>query len=87
LRLCRALTKSYFFARFDSLSARIAGVDPATAEGRQQLMRLFDEHNAVNRLLNQSTLSDDVELHAADSRVLFQLFSAILAGMRAARGW
>lgn len=85
--MCRALTKGEFLARFDSLSAIIADVNPATAEGRQQLMRLFDELKAVNRLLNHSTLSDDVELNAVDSRVLFELFSAMLAGMRAARGW
>jgi hypothetical protein len=85
--LCRALTKSEFLARFDSLSASIADVDPATAEGRQQLMRLFNEHDAVARLLNQSSLSDDMDLNVADSRVLFQLCSAMLAGMRAARGW
>lgn len=82
--MCRALTKSEFTARFDSLSARITEVDPATAEGRRELMQLFDEHSAVATQLKQSHLAHNMQLNVADTRVLMELMSAMASGMRAA---
>jgi hypothetical protein len=43
----REATLQYFLSRFDDLSARIAAVDTASAQGRREMLDLFQEHSAL----------------------------------------
>ena len=81
--LCRAATKSFFLAKYDSLSARIGTVDAATAEGAQELLQLFEEHVAVGKELERSHLAGNMQLKVADMRVFTELMGGMAASMRA----
>jgi hypothetical protein len=84
LLFCRPTTKREFLAAFNSLSARIAEADPTTPAGRAQITQLFDEHGALYNQLNNSSLSYNIQLCNAESRVHAELMNAMLSAFRAA---
>lgn len=79
--VCREQTRSYFLAKYNSLSERIGAVDPIS--GSQQLMQLFEEHAAVGNEINQSSFAGNMQLKVADMRVFSELMGAMAASMRA----
>lgn len=69
---------AYFTDRYRDLLARIEAVDLGTAEGRREIIRLFDEHGALYAELRGSALSDNIRLNVLDSRVFSELLHKML---------